>query len=200
MNTDNAFHALYKQVLEVFKDFEPPKCPLRLFNEETSEESEMCETKVTTGTDWDPTPQSSTSKPEKSGTVFTDLYRYRSSREERAFIPPSSNKDSKVTQASTDEFIALSDDVDNFKPHIPKNKRYMDIHKDASKNVEKNSNKSYDGSKLVNDDMELSECTGNFIMPRKHKSDITYMSLKVKRIRGNDNRLKATKVVKKKKK
>lgn len=205
-SSDNKFHALYKLVAEVFKNFQPPKCSLQLFKpDETSEESALHEMKIT-GADCDPA-CSNTSKSKKSVTVFTDVYKYRSSRNERAFVPPSVDKNSKVAGASTDDFIALSSDVDlaidnNFTQNISKNRRYVNIHeKDESENTKRDSNKSFNESKLIDNSVDSSKRTGNDNRPKKRKSDdVTYLSLKVKRVQGNSSRTKATKFVKKKKK
>lgn len=193
-STDNVFHALYKLVAEIFNDFKPPNCSLQLFkpNEsKDSEESVMCKAENTI-TNCDPITSG------KSVTIFTDVYKYRSSRKERAFIPPTANQSPQVSQSSRsrDEFIALSNDPDSADDEknikILKNTRYINICK------EENSGQSLNESKLIDNSVNLLKHVENS-MSKKRKNDV-YIPLKIKRVRGNDHREKATKFTKKKKK
>lgn len=202
-SSDNVFFALYKLVAEIFNNFKPPKCSLQLFkpNEsENSEESVMCEAE-NTNTNNDPI----TSK--KSVTsIFTDVYKYRSSRKERAFIPPTVNKSSQVPQTQSDEFIALSNDPDSADDvniiKTLKNTRYMNICKEESESesIEENSGQSLNELKLIDNSVNSLKYVQKNPISKKHKNDVAYMSLKIKRVRGNDHREKATKFTKKKKK
>ncbi|CAL1674622.1 unnamed protein product [Lasius platythorax] len=201
-SSDNVFHALYKLVAEIFNDLEPSKCSLQLFkSDEISEESAMCEAE-STSTDCDPT----ISKPERSVTIFTDVYKYRSSRKERAFVPPTVNKNPQVSQTRSDEFIALSNDPDSADDEnvtkILKNTRYVNICKEEeseSESTEKHNKQSLNESKLIDNSVNSFKHVKNPML-KKRKNDVTYLSLKIKRIRGNDHREKATKFTKRKKK
>lgn len=200
-STDNVFHALYKLVAEIFDDFKPPKCSLQLFkpNEsEDSEESVMCKAE-NTSTNCDPI------TPGQSVTIFTDVYKYRFSRKERAFIPPTANKSPPVSQSSrSDEFIALGNDPDSADDEkdikILKNTRYINICKEESESeiTEENSGQYLNESKLIDNSVNLLKHVKNSTS-KKRKNDV-YIPLKIKRVRGNDHREKATKFTKKKKK
>lgn len=193
-SSDNVFHALYKLVAEIFNDFEPPKCALQLFkSDEISEESAMCVAE-NASMDCD----STIPKPEKSVTIFTDVYKYRSCRKERAFIPPTVNKIPQVCQTRSDEFIALGNDPDSADDEndikISKNTRYINISKE--KESESETTKK-DSKQLIDNNVNSLKHLKN---SKKRKNDITYLPLKIKRVRGNDHREKATKFTKKKKK
>lgn len=199
-SSDNVFHALYKLVAEIFTKFEPPKCSLQLFKpDETSEEDALCKPE-NTSTD------STIPKPERSVTIFTDVYKYRSCRKERAFIPPTVNKSSQVSQIQSDEFIALTNDPDSADDEddtkMLKNVRYVNICKEKeskSETTEKDNEPSLKESKLIDNSINSLKHVKNSMF-KKRKNDVTYISLKVKRVRGNDHREKATKFTKKKKK
>lgn len=109
--------------------------------------------------------------------VSTDVYMYRSSRKERSFVPPSTKENSTnkpiVEEMEQEDFISLTKyNVDEFDTK-KRNIRYTHIHKN------KNSNKRK--------------------MHNKKSTNVTYLPLKVKRLQGNVNRIKATKVSKHKK-
>lgn len=204
-SSDNAFHALYKLVTEVFKDFAPPKCSLQLFKpDETCEESTTHQGKtISTNSD----SNSNITNPEKPVIAFTDVYRYRSSRKERAFVPPTTNKNSQVSQTTSDTGLT----VYNNELDYANNTNFISISKDEqeisicekeeskSRNTGENKDKSsLNESKLISNSTDLSKHAEDCI-PRKRKNSATYLSLKVKCIQGNSNRIKATKIKKKKK-
>ncbi|XP_071628154.1 uncharacterized protein [Temnothorax longispinosus] len=200
---DNVCHPLYKSIAEAFEDFEAPECLLQRFElDETSDKNTMCEAK-TTGMDCDTDPK--ISKPEKSVTVFTDVYKYRSSRDKRAFIPPTVSKSSQVSQTPSAEFIALDNDPDPVNDKncttIVKSKRYVNISKEEkyteeSENIEKN--QSFNKSKSIDNNSDSIKHTKNYTLKRRRNDKPNYLSLKLKRIQGNDKRTKATKLAKKK--
>lgn len=195
---------MYKLIAEVFEDLKPPECLLQRFksnDDEMSDKSAICETK-TTGMDCDTNP--SISKSEKPVIVFTDVYKYRTSRDKRAFIPPTVNKSSQVSQALSDEFIALGSDfdpVDDKYFTTVKSKRYVNIskkkkHTEESENIEKN--QSSKKLKLIDNADNAVKHTKNNTLNRHRNDKPNYLSLKLKRIQGNDKRRKATKLAKKK--
>lgn len=109
--------------------------------------------------------------PETCFSVSTNVYKYRSKRNERIFVPPTAKKETLDTTENLGDFISIGKDDSN--PFIPKsmiprkNQRYIDI----------------DVTELENT-----------------KTKATYLPLKVKRIQGNNNRVKATKLSKSNKK
>lgn len=110
-------------------------------------------------------------------TVSADVYMYRSSRKERSFVPPSTKENStnkpSVKEMEQDDFISLTSyNVDEFDKTIKKNRRYTYIPKNKNSKKRKIDNRS---------------------------ANVTYLPLKVKRLQGNVNRIKATKVSKHKK-
>ncbi|XP_012145680.1 uncharacterized protein LOC100879287 [Megachile rotundata] len=164
---DHHFYPLYQTIHNIFKDMPSPKNTFKLIERiNYSEKSESYETDDSSN---EMESQMESSKTAKY-TLSTDVYMYRSSRKERAFVPPIATENSKA--ADTSDFISLgNDDVEN-DTYVEKNSRYMNIHK--RKNSE-------------NQEQQNSE-------------DVTYFPLKVKRIQGNPNRVKATKAAKQKKK
>ncbi|KAL6264778.1 hypothetical protein P5V15_004876 [Pogonomyrmex californicus] len=189
---DNVCHLLYKSIAKASEDFELPECLLK--PDEISDKKIICEPKIT-DMDCDPIP--SISKPEIPITVFTTVYKYRSLKNKRAFIPPTINQTS-LTEIPSDEFIALSNDFvsinDKNSIKTLKNKRYVDISEDE-KNIEEKQLSSE--SKLINTDTNSKHV-------KKHKlkeyqtNEPNYLPLKIKRIQGNNKRTKATKFPKKK--
>lgn len=197
-SSDNVFYALYKLVAKVFKDFEPSQCSLQLFKpDETCEEGTIHEVKmISSGGD--------ISKLEKPVSTFTNVYKYRSSRKERAFVPPTANKNSQVSPSDVGLTIYNNDlDYVNSKnfTSMSNNEQCINIcETQKSKKMEENETKlSHNESKLITDNMDLSKHREDCIS-RKRKSSATYLSLKVKCIQGNSNRIKATKIVRRKKK
>lgn len=147
-----------------------------------------------------------TSKSEKPVTIFTDVYKYRSSRDKRAFIPPTANENSQVSQTSSDEFIALGSDLDSIDDKncitIVKSKRYVNIDKEekrAEKSEDIKKNQSFNKLKLI-DNNANSKHTQNYTLKRHRNDEPNYLPLKLKRIQGNNKRRKATKLAKKKRK
>lgn len=196
---DNAFHALYESVAKIFQDFTPSKCSLQLFRpDEASDESAMCKVKMT-NVNYDP--MTNISKMEKP--VFTDVYKYRCSRNERAFVPPAIKNGSLISQTSSDEFIALSNNSDliNNKDfiNVSKNERYVKTPKgkDEYENAKKTTRSE---STLIDNNTDSGKHTGNDMSKKRKGNNITYLSLKIKRVQGNSNRIKATKFSKKRKK
>ncbi|XP_011168630.2 uncharacterized protein LOC105201998 isoform X1 [Solenopsis invicta] len=198
---DNICHPLYKSIAEAFKDFELPQCLLQHCKpDEMPDESSMCEIKIRSKKrDKNP----NIFKPEKPVIVFTDVYKYRSSRDKRAFIPPAVNPNSQISQTSSDDFIAFGSDFDlanDYCADIPKNKRYVNIGKEEKHEARKientENNQSSKNLKLINDSADSTKHAKNYILKRKDESN--YLSLKIKRIQANNKRHKATKFTKKK--
>ncbi|EZA60727.1 hypothetical protein DMN91_002143 [Ooceraea biroi] len=198
-SSDNAFHALYQSVAQIFQNFVPSKCSSQLFKpDKASEESTMCKMEVTNVNDL-----TDISKTEKS--VLTDVYKYRSSRNERAFVPPVINNGSQISQASPDEFISLDNNPDLSDKYFTstlKNKRYVNIRKEKGKSEKKITTCSNESALIDSntDSWKHKKHRGNHVSRKRKGDDITYLSLKIKRVQGNNNRVKATKFAKKKKK
>lgn len=201
-SSDNVFHTLYKLVAEIFKDFESPKCSLQLFkSDKTYEENAMHKVK-TISANCDP--NSNISQSEKP-IMCTDIYKYRSSRKERVFVPPARNKNSKVSQETSDGFTVYNNDFDyvnntNFMNTL-EDKKYINIYEEGESQFKsaENKNKSpLTEFKFITDNIDLSKRTEDHIS-KKRINDVIYLPLKVKCIQGSNNRIKATKIVKKKK-
>ncbi|KAG7202031.1 hypothetical protein KM043_004715 [Ampulex compressa] len=105
--------------------------------------------------------------------VAKDVYVYRASCKERTFVPPGSAEN--TSKEDSMDFISFKDDSDD-ESNISRNKRSSDEQKD---NKDKEKSVHFISSALNT--------------PR-------YLSLKVRRLQGNGNRVKATKVSKAKKK
>lgn len=197
---ENVCHPLYKSIAEAFKDFEPPKYLSHcLKSDEISDKSMKCEEKIT-NMDCDPIPN--ISKPEKPVTIFTAVYKYRSSRDKRAFIPPTINESSQISQTLSDEFIALSNVLEPINDekctNILKNERYVNIskkEKHIGKSEDTEKNQSFNKLKLINNDTDSSKHTKNML--KRRNDEPNYLSLKIKRIQGSNKRRKATKFDKK---
>lgn len=173
---DHYFYPLHQLIHDIFKDVPLPKKAFKLFEQlNSSEESESYETYDMST---EPELQIEPSESNKF-TLSTDVYMYRSSRNERAFVPPTAIETptcESVTKAiDPNDFIAVSGNDDDY-THVKKHSRYINIRKDK-----------------------------NWIQPKRqtkmnNAENVTYLPLKVKRIQGNPNRVKATKVSKQKKK
>ncbi|XP_020297273.1 uncharacterized protein LOC109861843 [Pseudomyrmex gracilis] len=193
---ENVFCSLYELIVEVSSNFKPPIRSLRLFEPtETSEESANCH----------PAPIKLEVKSEPI--LFTDVYKYRSSRKERAFVPPTTSESSQISRTPSNEFIALGDDpAENKKEsvHIFKNKRYVNVHKEKQKStvkkyeiIEQSDEKFSNESELPGNSKDSVKDRKNYKRKRKHH--VEYLPLKIKCIQKNSNRTKTTKFVKKKK-
>lgn len=173
-STNHHFHPLYLTIRSIFKDIPLPKNKLQLFKDiDTTEEIVLPEEdKISLESKTD------SSKPTKFA-LSTDVYMYRSSCKERAFVPPSATqtemKEPVIEQVKQDDFISLDNYDFEYDKSVAKNKRYVNIHD------EKNSKRR----KRIGD----SDAT-----------HVKYLPLKVKRMQGNANRVKATKISKRKKK
>lgn len=171
---DHHFHPLYVTIYDIFKDIPLPKNRLQLFQDiETSEQITLDEeNKIDVQNEL----QIDSSEQNKF-TISTDVYLYRSSRKERVFIPPKSKENSTQESKDTEQndFISVTNyDSDEFDTNIKKNTRYINIcEKKHSKNRK--------------DFTKINNVTSN----------IKYLPLKVKRLQGNINRIKSTKVNKK---
>ncbi|XP_076282196.1 uncharacterized protein LOC143209835 [Lasioglossum baleicum] len=174
---EHHFYQLYMKICDIFKDIPLPKNSLQLYKDSEEPLDEMIAKDGMISIENEP--EVDASGPIKF-TLSTDVYKYRSSRKERAFIPPnatiSSNNKSTTQQTETDEFISLSNyHTDEYDTSIKKHMRYVNIGKNTYRR-----RTDYNVNKNV--------------------ANVTYLPLKVKRLQGNSNRVKATKVSKQKKK
>ncbi|XP_071856617.1 uncharacterized protein [Bombus fervidus] len=172
--TDHHFYPLYTTICDIFKDVPLPKNSLQLFKDiETLEQ-------ITSDKEDKRSVESESrvsSEPIKH-TVSTNVYMYRSSRKERAFVPPgitgSSTNELIVKKEEQNNFISLTNyDSDEFDTNIKKHTRYINIHEDQHPAKRK----------------KFSGVTNT-------SENVKYLPLKVKRLQGNVNRAKAAKVPK----
>jgi len=192
-SSDNAFHILYQSVTEIFQNFLPPKFSrIQLFRPDEASEENICEMEIRNPV---------TNIPKKS--VFMDIYLYKSSKD-RVEFRPDSRDNSQVFQASSD--ITISNDNlinDGQFISLSMNDEYINTHKEKDGNTKKIA--ACDESILMDSDIDPWEHQedrhiGNHTSEKRKSDDIEYFeSLKVKRVKGNDNRIKATKFAKKKK-
>ncbi|XP_053988060.1 uncharacterized protein LOC128891652 [Hylaeus anthracinus] len=178
VSPDHHFYPLYSKIHDISKDIPLPKNSLQLFkDEETLEESTLnTEDKISI----ENVSQTESSEPIKF-ILSTNVYKYRSSCKQRAFIPLNAARGSSnepvVDKVEQNDFISLSNyNSDEYDASIRKNTRYINIHKDKYRNKR-------DYSKV-----------------NKTSTNVTYLPLKVKRLQGNNNRVKATKASVKQKK
>ncbi|KAG5344743.1 RPP38 protein, partial [Acromyrmex charruanus] len=199
---NNVCYPIYKSIAEAFKDFKLPECLLQCYkSDEVPDKSAMCKIEIT---EKDSDTKPNISKPEKSVAVFADVYKYRSSRDERAFVPPTINKSSQVSQTLSDNFIPSDNDfiplnsdfdfvIDKNCASTSKNERYVNIgkkkkHTLKSKNTDENLKYKIDSTKQ----------TKNIL--KRLRNEPNYLSLKIKCTQGSKKRKKATKFAKKKEK
>ncbi|XP_018396701.1 PREDICTED: uncharacterized protein LOC108774949 [Cyphomyrmex costatus] len=168
---NNVCYPIYKSIAEAFKDFEPPECLLHCFK---PDKSTMSKTEITNkNSDTKP----NISKPEKSVVVFTDVYKYRSSRDKRVFIPPTINTSSEVSQTLSDNFIPSDSDLDTNDKNcatISKNKKYINIGKEEkhtlkSENIEEN--QSFNELRLIQNKIDSMKQTNISSSQISQKSD-----------------------------
>ncbi|KYQ57443.1 hypothetical protein ALC60_03404 [Trachymyrmex zeteki] len=129
---NNVCYPIYKSIAEAFKDFEPPECLSQCFQpDKVSDKSTMYKAEIT---ERDSDTKPNISKPEKSVVVFADVYKYRSSRDKRAFVPPAINKSSQISQTLSDNFIPSDSDLDTVNDKncaiLSKNEKYINIGKE----------------------------------------------------------------------
>lgn len=165
-------------IYNIFKDVPLPQNKLQLFKDMETQDQSIADEQDKISIDNEPEVDSS--EPIKFA-VSTDVYMYRTSRKERIFVPPTTTESCTNEPAEKDtkedDFISLANyDDDEFDKNIKKNTRYVNIHRD------KNSRNRKNWSKMNNT-----------------SENVTYIPLKVKRIQGNVNRIKATKMSKQKK-
>jgi len=193
-SSDNAFHILYQSVTEIFQNFLPPKFSrIQLFRPDKASEENICEMEIRNPV---------TNIPKKS--VFMDIYLYKFSND-RVFRP--NINDSQVFRASSN--ITISNDnlindgqfINSYS--LSMNDEYINIHKEKDGNTKKIAACDNE-SILMDSDIDAWEHQedrhiGNHTSEKRKSDDIEYLSLKIKRVKGNDNRIKATKFAKKKK-
>ncbi|KYN30483.1 hypothetical protein ALC56_15179 [Trachymyrmex septentrionalis] len=173
---NNVYYPIYKSIAEAFKDFELPECLLQCYKpDEVSDKSGMCKTEIT---EKDSDTKTNISKPEKSVAVFADVYKYRSSRDERVFVPPTINKSSQVSQTLSDNFIPSDSDLDTVNDKncaiISKNEKYVNIGKEdkyllTSENTEEN--QSFNELKLIKNKADSTKQTNILNFQISQKSD-----------------------------
>lgn len=174
---DHHFHPLYTTICDIFKDVPLPKNRLQLFKDIETLEQSTSDKEDRRSVE----SESRISSEPIKHTVSTNVYMYRSSRKERAFVPPSITESSTnepiVKKEEQDNFISLTNyDSDEFNTSTKKHTRYINIHEDQYPTKRK----------------KFSRVTNT-------SANVKYLPLKVKRLQGNVNRAKAGKVSKHKK-
>ncbi|XP_024946946.1 ribonuclease P protein subunit p38 isoform X3 [Cephus cinctus] len=125
----NYFHELFKKIVDLAANYPVPDKAVKLLQEDTeSQNKELLHNNSCVETDH----STDTDKSIKLFTVSTNVYKYRTSRNERVFIPENAMEIQTPGKVWTD-FIAVDQSVDTTmkvdnKGKMRKNKRYMDIH------------------------------------------------------------------------
>ncbi|XP_066594812.1 uncharacterized protein [Prorops nasuta] len=189
------FYPLYKMIQNISKDFPIPKNLNKIIQNagsSTNDNNDLLATIKETAT----LVENTNIPKESSFTLPKGVYKYRSSIHERAYTPPSTNIEThSYMKQDWSDFIPISksdsdDDnnsVLNKASKFPLNKRYSNI--DCS---------TLQNSSMSSTAKEAEEKCKEYM--ENQKMDITYLSLKVKRLQGNSKRVKATKIREKKKK
>ena len=223
---DHHFCALYEKISELSASFVRPKLLIQSFPKEveTSKDVETIEKNPAQSLD-----DECVKKLVPTFSLSSDVYLYRSSPKERIFVPEGSNSTIILTTSSKDwsDFIPLGEDS-NLKSSSDlilnkkvgkggaKTGRYMDFCDEISASNEKISFMNGSGeifgfldtgsSEVINkncnnDILEKAESNNNNKkIKRSATTNFSYLPLKVKRMQGSSNRIKATKASKSKKK
>ncbi|KAK2582370.1 hypothetical protein KPH14_004701 [Odynerus spinipes] len=202
---DHHFYTLYKSISSISQNY-PPRQSLQLFtSDEVSSPTMFEDNKVD-----DNVCKENTLNVNKESISLTDVYKFRTSCKERTFVPPNAAQNLDDVQKEADfisldsDFISLGNDMDvsdnedvqhtrktrYFKPCLKKDNKFQNL------------NNRYN---YTNNNSTSRGISGNLKMGKKQKKNfqgnaVEYLPLKIKRLKGNSNRLKATKVSKKKKK
>ncbi|XP_043464283.1 uncharacterized protein LOC122499826 [Leptopilina heterotoma] len=151
-STDHNLHSLHKKILELSCEFDRPKLCNPLYSEQVSMIEKTTENIVLVQDDeW--------RKTKTEITVLSDIYLYRSSNEERVFIPEGDGNNSFQTSSEFIDYIPLG------------------------KNQDSKIDKSYEISRTKK---------------RYTTTNDVYVPVKMKRMQGNNNRIKSTKITKNK--
>lgn len=191
-SVDNHFFKLFEKVSQIVLELPQPKLPVSLFRTENTQMDSASENDEMSSESSD----EKSTKEIKSHTISTDVYVYRSSRSERAFVPPNASQEPSIATRPWGDYIAL-DDIGN----ITMDKVDTSIFRcrKMSSDSTSNSNKAmYTTSDRVLG--ETSQEKSKKHLSERRKVNTTYMPLKVKRLRGSSVRTKATKAPKKRKK
>lgn len=139
-------------------------------------------------------PKENTSEVNKVSIPDENVYKFRSSRKERIFIPPNAVCNTNNIQEESTDFISIANvsfndnDNDNDKDVSSlQTTRYFNL------SPEKN-NKSNNVKRKRKNDTNIAERNSE----KKYDNNIMYLPLKIKQLRGNSNRTKATKIPKNK--
>ncbi|XP_063973057.1 uncharacterized protein LOC135160448 isoform X2 [Diachasmimorpha longicaudata] len=178
------FYKLHENVSSLAEGLPKAKHPMQLFDNDDDDDEEEKTEKLPLDCKNEQTP------PFK---LSTNVYLYRKSVNERAFVPPDSQTSPEKSETVSNDFISLKDDLDmeEFNKNaeqIGKRERYVDIHGPKPKKLKENRGRIGKPIKVHK----------NKIVIENDKSN--YCPLKVKRIQGNPQRLKAAKTPKLKKK
>ncbi|XP_043681995.1 uncharacterized protein LOC122635631 [Vespula pensylvanica] len=184
LSSDHHFYTLYNNVLEISKNYPASTQSLQIF---PSDEALDCTISDVTEVN-NSVPKENTSEVNK---LIPDenVYKFRSSRKERIFIPPNATCNTSNIQEENTDFISITNvslnDNDNNVSSL-QSTRYFDFSLDkvneSKEVIRKRKNNTSDVKMNSN----------------KKSNNIMYLPLKVKQLRGNNNRTKATKVPKNK--
>ncbi|XP_047366269.1 uncharacterized protein LOC124955625 [Vespa velutina] len=186
LSLDHHFYTLYNNVLQISKNYPASRQSLQIFPPEETLDCTISDVNEVN----DNVPKENTFEVNKVFILDENVYKFRSSRKERIFIPPNAICNTDNIQEENIEFISIANVSlnDNDKDISSlESTRYFNLSPekdDRSNNViKKKRNDTNNVEKNLN---------------KKKSNDIIYLPLKVKQLRGNSNRMKATKVPKNK--
>ncbi|KAL2737767.1 ribonuclease P protein subunit p38-like [Vespula squamosa] len=177
LSSDHYFYTLYNNVLEISKNYPASSHLLQIFSLDSEVNNSV--------------PKENTLEVNKTFIPDENVYKFRSSRKERIFIPPNAICNTSNVQEENTDFISIAN---------------------VSLNDNDNDTSSLQTTRYFNFTLEKHNESKNVIRKRKHNTNnikmncdkkksndnIMYLPLKVKQLRGNSNRTKATKVPKNK--
>lgn len=199
------FYALYENVLCISKNYPPGQSLQLLASDKFSDNSISKHSKIDNSSCIE-----NTLNENKDFIPPTNVYKYRTSCKERAFIPPSTAERLNDVQKTNDfisldnDFVPLCNDMDISDSESVEHTRKTRYFKPCLKKDSESTNLLNKRNCDMNKKVASSGTSGNVKMERKKGknfkgNDVTYLPLKIKRLRGNTNRIKATKISNKKK-
>ena len=168
---EDHFYTLFKKISELATEMPSLRTPVSLFQNDSLMNDEADDDKLSVQSE-----EENVEKVPKPSKVSTDVYLYRTSKKERIFEPPNTDKNKQESASAWGDFIALDDNESVV------DKKKMPSRFFGSVNRESDNHKT------------------KKVIDKSIKSAVQYKPLKVKRLQGNESRSKATKPPKVKKK
>ena len=219
--SDHHFYALYEKISELSSNFARPKVLTESFSTDISKDEEVAKNSSIKKADL----ENIKAEAAKPFILSSNVYLYRSSSSQRVFVPDRPKETPRPPSPKEwGDFIPLGDDIssdavnlnETTKSGSIKTKRYMDFCEQIETLNETDSlvNSSSEIFAVVDTvpAREINKSSNNRVLKTGESSkklnkikknvakNLSYIPLKVKRMQGNNNRVKATKSPKLKKK